>query len=233
MARFDYIGFGPELQAQPGLREALVESVDFPTFLRLFDTKTPPGCPSLPARYEDKVVCQKADFTRARKLSKEAGVHKLQYHFSRMGGDDIARAAEWFQGQWRRNAGVNIELMPQEQGVYLRALKQSPPAIFRKGVSLDRPTCLAALEIFFKGNSENYLRFDDPEFERLARLAGAAKTAEESQRACRQAVERLLDSHRLIPLGEMYFTILADAKFRGWDLNELNQLDLGELEAVP
>ena len=50
---------------------------------------------------------------------------------------------------------------------------------------------------------------------------------------CRRAIERLLNSNRLIPLGEMYFTIMASPAFTGWDLNELNQLDLSELRLAP
>jgi oligopeptide transport system substrate-binding protein len=234
MARFDYIGFGPALKDYPHVREALVKSVDFPQFLKLFDTRTAPGCPSLPAHYMDRAICQKFQPESARQLLKNKNLpKKIEYQFSRMGGDDIARAAEFFQGQWRKNLGLEIELHGQEQGVYVRQLKVAPPAIFRRGVSLDRPSCLAALEIFGQDNPENFIHFDDPEYDRLLKSLNLVKGESVKRRLCRQAVERLLTSNRLIPLGEMYFTIMASPDFTGWDLNELNQLDLSELTATP
>lgn len=232
MARFDYLGFGPELLKLPTLRKALVKGVEFKTYLKIIDTLSPPGCPSLPHTYLDEVHCMQPDFKTAKALLKPLKIPKLELHFSRMGGDDIALQAEWFQGQWRRHLKLNIELRSQEQGGYLNLLRMHPPALFRKGVSLDRPTCLAALEVFFRNNPENYLKISDPEFERLAQKTAEVKTPKARQVSCRKAVARLFESNQLIPLGEMYFTILANSKFKGWDLSELNQLDLSELEPV-
>ncbi len=233
VARFDYIGFGPELENSPKVREALVKSVDFPLFKNLFDTMTPPGCPSLPARFMDRVVCQKFDPKAAKKLLVNTS-EKLpkNYSFSRMGGDDISRAAEWFQGQWKKNLALKIEIKAEEQSVYLRELRVNPPAIFRKGVSLDRPTCLSGLEIFTKNHPENYIRLNDTEYDRLVTAVGAATNESERKVACRKAVEHLLASHRLIPLGEMFFTTMARPEFSGWTLNSLNQLDLTNLRTA-
>lgn len=223
MARFDYVGFGPELVGEPSIREALVRGVEFKDFLRIFDTRSQPGCPSLPARLLERVEC--LDF----KPVKISGPRKLEFQFSKMGGDDIARAAEWFQGQWKKHAGLQVELQGQEQGVYLSGLRLKPPAIFRKGVSLDRPTCLAAVEIFTKGHPENFIRLDDAEYEARVLDLKVAKSDLAKKKACTAAVSRLLKTWRLIPLGEMHFTVLADPKYKGWGLNELNQLDLSHL----
>lgn len=233
-ARFDYIGFGPELESKAALREALTLGVDFQTFLKLFFTLSPPGCPSLPARYMDRVECMKPDFKKAKAKIKAAGkVPRLDFQISKMGGDDIARTAEWLQGQWKKNIGVSVDVLPKEQGVYLAGLRVKPPHIFRKGVNLDRPTCQAGLEIFTQDHPDNFIGLADPEYDRLVKEAGAAKGTEARQKACRVAVAHLLKTHRLIPLGEMYFTVLAKPQFTGWDLNELNQLDLSELEEKP
>ncbi len=228
MARFDYIGFGPKLVKTPERREALLKAVDFSGFMKLFDTVSPPGCPSLPSRFMDKAFCMKADIKRAKSLWGKENP-KFEFYFSRMGGEDIARAAEWFQGQWKRNLDADVELKSQEQASYLRRLKTDPPDIFRKGVSLDRPTCLAAVEIFTRDHPENYIRYDDPEYERLVRNLARSRTDSERKRACRKAIEHLLNSFRLLPLGEMYFSVLARPTFTGWRLNSLNQLDLSEL----
>ncbi len=232
MARFDYIGFGPQLTDAPEVRAALVKAIDFPQFKRLFDTFTPPGCPSLPANLMDRVTCLKFDPKAAKAALKKDPMPPKEFKFSKMGGDDIARGAEWFQGQWKKNLGWNIELAGEEQTVYLRQLRTSPPPIFRKGVNLDRPTCLAALEIFTKDHPENYIRLEDVEFERLVKELIAAKSERERKVACRKGVDYLMSTNRLIPLGEMFFSTLASPKFAGWTLNSLNQLDLTDLKAL-
>jgi oligopeptide transport system substrate-binding protein len=231
MARFDYIGFGPQLEEHPKLREALTLAVDFDGFQKLFAAKGAPGCPSLPARLMDHVPCERFNPEAARRALQADPVKdlKLELHFSLLGGDDIARAAEWFQGQWKKNLGLSIELKGVEQGVYLQRLRAQPPSLFRKGVSLDRTTCLAALELFTSDSPENYLRLKSPTYDQLVKDLGAQETSTQKQVACRKAIEYLLNTHRLIPMGEMYFTLLASPKFKGWELNELNQLDLSQL----
>lgn len=233
MARFDYVGFGPALRDNKDARFALVHGIEFSDFLRLFGALSPAGCPSLPSHYFDKVNCLKPDYVAAKKAAEKAGPPpKLEMQFSKMGGDDIARAVEWFQGQWKKHLGWAVEVKSQEQAVYLGALRERPPMIFRKGVSLDRPTCLAGLEIFLKGNPENYIGLDDPRYEQLVGQLRKVTTLPARKKACREAVDYLLSLNRLIPLGEMHFTILASPKFKGWELNELNQLDLSRLEAL-
>ena len=234
MARFDYVGFGPALLDLPDARAALIFSTELSDYQRLFGAMSPAGCPSLPAKYMDKVTCVKPDFARARSLGKKLGAPPtgLELQFSRMGGDDILRAVEWFQGQWKKNLGWSVPVKGQEQAVYLSRLREKTPPIFRKGVSLDRPTCLAALEIFLKGSPENFIKLDDPKYESLVGKLGHSLSLPDRKKACREAVDYLISLNRIIPLGEMHFTILASPKFKGWRLNELNQLDLSHLETL-
>lgn len=237
MARFDYIGFGPALANQPQLREALIESVDFANFQKIFDALGTPGCPSLPARWMDKVPCEKMNLSRARRLLSPQTRKKVRPHlqlaFSQLGGDDISRAAEWFQGQWTKNLNLKIPIVSFEQGTYLQKLKSSPPAIFRKGVGLNRPTCRAALEIFTSDSPENFIALRDPEYDRLVTRLGLSEDASEKRRLCREALEKLLAHKRIIPLGEIHFSVLADPRFKGWQINELNLLDLTDLTFSP
>lgn len=227
MARFDYVGFGPALLDDAQLREAMVTGLDHQSFLELFDTRSPPGCPSLPSSYYGKIECLKLN-PKARAM-RETWPKNLEFHFSRMGGDDISRAAEWFQGQWKNRLGMQVNLKSIEQTVYLNSLRATPPAIFRKGVSLDRPTCLAGLEVFTKQHPENYIRLNDAKYEELVNRLRRPQSASARQSRCREALQYLMKTYRLIFLGEMHFTVMADRKFVGWHLNELNQLDLSQL----
>jgi hypothetical protein len=207
--------------------------LDYEGFKTLFDTKVPPGCASLPEPYTGKIECLKFSPKKAKAaLSKDHPPEKIEFFFSRLGGEGVQRGAEWFQGQWKKNLGVLISLRSEEQAVYIRHLHAKPPAIFRKGVGLDRPTCLAALELFEKDNPENLIQYDDKEFAEDLRELRAAHSSNDKQRACKKGVERLMHSFRLIPLGRWYFDVLARPTFVGWKLNELNQFDLTDLKKV-
>lgn len=233
MARFDYIGFGPELKDQPEIRKALVLGVDFTNFKEIFFSTGLPGCPSLPESLLDKPYCQTMNVPEAKRAYAAAklGGHKISWQFaiSQMGGEDITRGAEWFQGQWSKNLGLRVPIQSREQASYLQLLKSHPPTLFRKGVGLDRPTCAAALELFTKNHPENYIQFQDPKFDLLVKRMQATKSSKARQKMCRAGVEILLKGNWLIPLGPMHFTLLVKPNFTGWHLNELNQLDLTDL----
>ncbi len=233
MARFDYIGFGPELKDQPQMRKALALSLDFAELQRIYDSPGTPGCPSLPEDYMDKVPCLKFDVAAAK--AAWAGVDRKKrgkrytLAFSALGGDDVKKGSEWAQQQWRARLGARIDLAQTEQALYLRTLRENAPPIFRKGVGLDRPTCLAALETFAPGGAENFPRLDLPAYNATIAKLSAAATDAERRRLCTQGVRNLVDGHWLIPLGRIHFALLASPRFQGWELNEMNQLDLAEL----
>ncbi len=100
----------------------------------------------------------------------------------------------------KKNLGWTVELRGQEQAVYLARLRDKPPDVFRKGVSLDRPTCLAALEVFLKGNPENYIALDDPKYEPWwPRCAGAKPSPPAKKAAGKRSITcfRSIESSRL------------------------------------
>lgn len=230
MARFDYIGFGPELRDEPALREALSYALDFQELAKIYDALGIPGCPSLPREFMQNEPCIRFDLERAKRalarVAPEKRAIRLQLMFSKLGGDDIKKGAEWLQGQWKKHLGLRVDLLPTEQGVFLASLREAPPSIFRKGVPIERPTCLAALETFAKGGAENFVKFDDPEYEKV--LSKMDKTTN-SKALCSDGIEILLNQNRLIPLGRIHFTLLARPEFTGWKLNQMNQLDLSGL----
>lgn len=236
VARFDYVGFGPELKDQPELRAALSLSLDFSELQRIYDARGIPGCPGLDERLYQGAHCLTYDLKKAQSLWAQvpADAKKKRYRlgFSRLGGDDVQKGAEWLQAQWQTHLGLRVDLEPTEQGVYLQTLKKAPPALFRKGVALDRPTCLAALENFKRASPENYIRLGDDAYEKTLRKL-ASSSGNRARKLCAAGLESLLEPHLLIPLGRIHFTLLVRPEFQGWRLNELNQLDLSNLRRVP
>lgn len=233
LARFDYLGFGPDFDKQSAMREALSYSLDFAELARVYDALGIPGCPSLPRRLMDTEPCIKFDLARAKKafaqVPEDIRGKRYKLGFSKLGGDDIKKGAEWEQAQWKKNLGVTFDLDSAEQGVYLARLRESPPSVFRKGAQLERPTCLAALETFADGGSENFIRFKDPNYQKIIGELTKAKTDKRRKTLCSEGLQILLDSHRILPLGRIHFTILARPEFKGWSLNEMNQFDLSRL----
>jgi oligopeptide transport system substrate-binding protein len=234
MARFDYIGFGPSIKDK-NLRKALSLSLNYDDLKNILNAKGRPGCPSLPRRLiEDQIPCYEYNPNLARQLMenslKQKELPKLDIFFSKLGGDDIAKSMEWVQFQWKKNLGLPLELKPQEDGVYLQMLREYPPPIFRKGISLDRPTCLAALEIFEKDNSENYIKLNDVHFSKFLEKLSQASNQDLKRTICTQAIQYLLDEYYIIPLGEIHFSMLQNNRFEGWFINELNFLDLTDLK---
>lgn len=234
--RFDYIGFGRELQDEPDFRRALSLAADYEELKKVLDAHGTPGCPGLSPDLMEKISCIKFDLPRAKalygKLGADAKKKKLRLTVSKLGGDDVKKAAEWFQAQWEKNLGVHVEIEQLEQGVNLQRLRTDPPPLYRKGLHPERPTCLAALEVFGRNGSDNFLKVEDAVYEKmLERLEAAAnkKTKLEERRACSALIAHLIDRARLIPLGRIHFTLLTSPKFSGWSLNEMNQLNLTNL----
>lgn len=252
--RFDYVGFGSALKDDPEMRQALSLALDYDELAHLLDAAGRPGCAGLAKEFFTDLPCLRFDREKARTLLQTSraknGSQKpkpLLLTFSKLGGDDVKKAAEWFQAQWKKNLGLDVQLQQLEQSVQLHTLRTDPPPLFRKGLHPERPTCLATLEIFAKDGPDNFLKIEDPVLERdIAELATASTESTRKmvrsdgiraslgeRQACTKAVNRLLDQSRIIPLGQVHFTLLASPRFRGWSLNEMNQLDLSGLEVSP
>lgn len=235
VARFDYVGFGPALRDQPNFRRALVRALNYDEMRVIYMALGIPGCPGLDPAWMDKVPCHTYDRSEAEKIwakvPADLKTKRWTLSFSRLGGDDIQKGMEWMQAQWKKHLNLTVDLKPVEQGLYVSGLRKDPPDLFRKGVGLDRATCLSAVEVFGKNHPENFIRLDSTLYEtKLAALRKSGKDAER-RRACTEAVQVLIDEALVIPLGRIHFSMLVKPRFKGWVLNPLNHLDLSHLQA--
>lgn len=236
VARFDYLGFGPKFRSQLEFRLALALALNYEELRQIYSALGVPGCPGIEPQWMQDVPCLKFDLERAKKLwakvPDDMKTRRLTLHFSKLGGDDIQKGMEWVQSQWKKHLGFTVDLKAVEQGVYLQMLRQDPPEIFRKGVALERSTCLAAVEIFSRGDSENFIGLDLKSYESAVEKLRRAKTEKARRAACTEVVKVLVDRAEVIPLGRIHFSLLAKPEFKGWILNPLNHLDLSHLEVV-
>ena len=233
MARFDYIGFSPELKNQPLLREALALSLDYSELKKMFSALGVPGCSSLPDNYLNESVCVSYDLEKAKKLFSGLSqkIKEKTYHlaFSSFDRDDVLRGMQWAAEQWKIHLGLKIEIEKLESGVFTARLKESVPDIFRRSVVVDRPTCLSAIENFGANGSESFLKLDSPIIENVI----AKMTTHSSPMLCTEALRELLSQFDVIGLGKIHFTMLMSPRFTGWEINELNGLDLSRLKYNP
>jgi oligopeptide transport system substrate-binding protein len=228
LLRFDYIGMGPDLDREPRLREGLIYSLQ-PQLLdmvKLFAAAGPGGCVGLSKPLLQKPVCLESRPVQRYSTQDVAALPPLSLTIATQSGDAISQQAELFQSGWQKNLGVKVEIKPEDLQKLEAQLRIRPPSLFRRGVNLERPTCLAALELFRKGGANNFIRFENDEYEKLLIQLSEAKGADQAAKLCERGARILLQSHKMIPLGEIQFYRLSDQKFDGFRINELNQLDL-------
>jgi len=235
--RFDYFAFGPALEKFPDLRAALSLSLDFRELKQLFSADEMPGCPGIPDAWYTPQTCIEFDLVTAQARFAKAQQQKtlwppLRLVYSKAGGEDHDRAAQWLQAQWKKNLGVEVSLAQLDNKVFLNLIKTDPPPLFRRGLSPDRPSCQSVLDSFNPQANEPLLAVKDPTFLKILNDFAKATTAAQKQKLCHLAMENLQKHFILIPTGPLYFSILVNPNWQGWQLNELNQLNLADLHFI-
>ncbi len=237
MLRFDYIGFGPKLLKSDELRRALVHAIDYDKLKTLLGGLERPGCPSIPKSWMVNQPCYEFIPEKAKEFLKKVPPNILkstfQFDVSSLGGKDIKKQAEFIQNQWKRHLGIDVQVNQLDQKVFISELRLEPEDIFRKGVGLDRPTCLNALETFSSDSKRNLIQFKDQSYLKiLSEMKSLDPQTLDYKNTCQKAVQYLLDQVRLIPLGEIHFTLMASPRYTGWEINGLNQLDLSQVRLL-
>lgn len=229
--RFDYFGFNKSLGSLEQ-RKLLSEGLDYQDLQKIFQSKGRPGCVPLPDSFfkDDQLPCLKFREADKESLKKLNWPQDLVIGFSSQGGDDHRRGAEWMQSQWKNHLGLQFRIQAIENKVFLSRIKDNPPTVFRKGIGLNRPTCLAAVENFSRNHPENFLKIDDEEFEKLIQELRQIPSEKRKKELCSKAVAWLLDRYLMIPSGRFDFFTLLNPNYTGLSLNVMNQLNLENLK---
>jgi oligopeptide transport system substrate-binding protein len=233
--RFDFIGFGSRVKDDLFLRKALIYSIDYEKSRKLFSSSGRFGCPSLNLNYYDtKPYCYEFDPQRAQAYLEKSNWKKnknkqkpLELVYSTQGGEDHRKMADWLQIEWQKNLGLRVETKSVESRIFLSRLKKDPPDLFRRGLASNQPTCRSLLMPFLKSSSENLLKHFDFEFDEKRFKLGGSELEDKTQ--CRNLVEKIMSSYVLIPTGQYEHSALLKSNWRGFSMNTLQQLDLGEL----
>ncbi len=227
LARFDYIGFGPKLKNKPQVRKQLTQSLDYNHLAKLLLADVRPGCPSLLPKLYDQKLCHNYKPTEIKSF-KDSNLYSFQ--FSKANGDDILKQVEWMQHRWKKHLKLNISIDPQEEKGFYQTLKHKTPDIFRKGLPLNRPTCLAALENFKSGHPDNLIQLNSKVYDKIVNSLSSETKQQKQKILCNKGISYLLDHHLIIPMGLVTLSMIHDTQFENWNVNSLNQLDLSELK---
>lgn len=225
--RLDSIAFGPELKNKLDQRKSLTESLNFEELQNLFHSPEKVGCHGLPTELAEEIC-----YTENKKPTAFKEPVNLTFSYSTMGGDDHRRLAEWLQSQWQKKLNFKLFIKPLENKIFQSFLEKTPPAIFRRGLNLENPTCYNALSVFTSAHADNFIRYQNPVYDTLVQKLAVGSNSKLNRKTCAQALKILMDSYVIIPTGRINFAIMVNPEWKGWRLNELNHLDLSELMAA-
>ena len=159
------------------------------------------------------------DPERARALLAEAGFPdgegmpslELLYNSS-----EIHRTmAEAVQQIWRDQLGIEVTLQNQEWQVYLNSMRELDYQICRAGwIGSVYP--FSFLRNFYSDSPNNATGFADPEYDRLLDRARTELDRARQHEILREAEQRLLDAHALIPVFWYTNVFLLRPEVEGW-----------------
>ena len=225
MWRFDYIGISPQYPLE--VRRALTESLNFLELKKLYQSEGTPGCPGIPTEW----LSQPPPCLSPQSQNQKVTLAKIpRFIYSDQGGEDHRRTAEWLQFQWQQKLQLQVSVKGLENKVFLSELENGKAELFRKGIALDRPTCLAALEKFTTGHQENYLIWSNNSYDTLVANLSQTNQEAEKKKLCSQALQVLMDAKILIPTGPIHFAALLRPQWKGLTWTPFFQLDLKELQ---
>ena len=185
---------------KPSIVERITRAGELPA-----DSFVPPGA----AGYEPYDECGKQDIAEAKRLMAEAGYPggegfpMVNYLYSE--GELNEAIAIELQSMWRRELGVNVQLLRQEWKVYLNSMSRLDYDIARSSWVGDYPDPNTFLDMFVTGGGNNRTGWSDPRYDGLIAEA-AAETDPAKRFAILRAAEKILVCEQA-PICPLYFYV--------------------------
>lgn len=232
IVRFDYVGFGPQLESKPELRKILSLSLAFDDWGKILNNPLGrPGCFGIARHLILADPCLTYDpntLSRSRHWLKIHPPPNLDLHYSALGGEDHKRSMEWLQSEWKKNLGLQISVKGLDNALFQREMIENPAPLFRFGVTLEHLSCFNALTEFLT-NPDRPLPFKTEPLKKLWQQLEKLSPIESEEKLCRQALQYLLNENWIIPLGRIQLSYLVKSQWKGWQISALNFLDLSDL----
>ena len=223
--RFDSIYLTAELPMD--LRRKLASGLNYEELQKIFVAPPRPGCIGIPTSWVGGNICHHFQPT-----SEKPEPRSLEFWYSKQGGWDFQRLADWLQVSWKKSLNIDLRTSGVEDKIFVDKLKSQSPALFRKGLVPERATCLAVAQTFSSKSPENWGKVRDPEIDRWVEEMRTAAPSTQRQ-LCQKILTRLLDQAWIIPLGPIDVVTLLSPQWKGAEITELNALNLHDLASVP
>ncbi|MBL7543968.1 MAG: hypothetical protein JNL11_09135 [Bdellovibrionaceae bacterium] len=223
--RFDYIGFNISKLDKP-TRIALAEAIDYSEWQNLLNSVGRPGCYAFSNTALDQPICLKTNKKKTKLTTTRPASFEIAY--SHLGGEDHQRTAEWLKSEWKKYLDIEITPMQLENKVFINTLKNSLPAIFRKGVPLETPLCYSAVKIFEPENPENLYHLSDSDLKDKISKLKKEQNKTKQKILCKAIIEHIKSNALIIPTGRYDLSILLRTPYRKLKFNKLNMADFSQ-----
>jgi oligopeptide transport system substrate-binding protein len=226
----------PPFEGQPGLREALSLAIDRDILTRhvtgLGETPAyglvPPGVAGYtPAelRWADATQPQREALARRRYAQAGYSVdNPLEIEIRYNTSTPHRRLALAVAAMWREVLGARVRLRNEEWEVVVGTRRQRViTQVFRGGWIADVDDPRHFLDGFRAGSASNWSGLADPGFEALLDAADAAPSLAERSRLLRDAEQRLLRAHAIVPVYFYTSKHLVRPEVGGFEANPLDR----------
>ncbi len=202
-------------------RDAIVKNITRAGEIAAF-SYTPEG----PGGYHAKAKLR-TDYDEARRLLAEAGfpggkgLPKLVVHFDTK--ESHRAIAEAVQEMWKKQLGVEVELLNEEWKVYLATQQSQSYMISRSGWIGDYVDPNTFLEIFQSTSGNNNTGWKNPEYDRLIVASWYAPDEPARMELLAQAEAILTEECPIIPIYHYTRDYLIASSVKGWYSNLLDE----------
>jgi oligopeptide transport system substrate-binding protein len=212
------------------LAPKLASCLDFKKWQSLYHAKKSPGCFGVLVGSNMESFCLESITSPQSCDPSEDSKTSVILYYSKAGGVDHHRAMEFLAHSWQSSLGVKVTIEPLENTFFQSQILQGRLGLYRRGLNLERPTCLASLEIFHSKHLQNHTGYQNTSLDRIVTTMSSLETKDPTyQKLCREGLTLLLKTGLMIPTGPIYFSFLIHPSWKGWTLNSLNHLDLSSL----
>jgi oligopeptide transport system substrate-binding protein len=210
----------------PRVRRAFAMAIDrseFPRVLQGGEQPTgswlPPGMP-----YSNSEIGLGFDPQAARALLDEVGFDTSERVRVVYNTDQRHKlVAESVQAQWRRNLGVDVELVNREWKVFLKELVTSPAPVFRLGWGADYPDPHNFMNLFTTDSANNHTGWSNPRYDALVEQASSERDVARRQALYDEAQRILCEQDvPIVPFFVAPLNLAVAERVRGFEPNAMD-----------